>query len=224
VSKEKPKNWKSRMEDNNYEPTREEKIQSFKEKKELENKIKNLENIKDEDSRREVLKLQIESTILKAIEDIRMINMEMQLQDHKEKMDKAKLAGIEPKPEKVTPMKVWHVPKPTQQDQSFMLSQTKTVCQHCDPFYNTKYREELQAQVFQPGFSQPTMTLEEFGDKEYKKMMEANEQQKKMAELTKAQEDEDSDKDEINDVKTKKARDWDDWKDANEKGAGNKKR
>jgi len=226
VTKEQRKNWKTRMENMNYEPTREEKIQGFKENKELQTKMKNLELVKDEDTKRELLRLQIESVILKAIEEIRMIHMEMQLQEHKEKIEKSKLSGDKTlaKEEKVGPMKIWHIPKPSQENQSFMMSETKTMCQHCDPMYNMKIREDLQSTVFQPGTNQPTMTLEEFGDKEYKKMMQLQEQQKLMAEQTKMEEEEDSDKDEKSDKKTKKDRDWDDWKDEHEKGAGNKKK
>lgn len=36
------------------------------------------------------------------------------------------------------------------------------------------------------------------------------------------EDDEDSDKDEVNEKKRFKAAEWDDWKDAHEKGAGNK--
>jgi len=121
-------------------------------------------------------------------------------------------------------MKVWHIPKPAQENQSFMLSQTKTICQHCDPMYNMKYKEELQSKVFQPGFGQPTMTLEEFGDKEYERMMAAEKQQKQAEMNRKLEEDEGSDKDEASDKKTLKDRSWDDWKDEHEKGAGNKMR
>ena len=105
-----------------------------------------------------------------------------------------------------------------------MLQQQKTACDHCDPLYNLRIKEELQSRVFQPGFSQPTMTLEEFGEKEKGRMMEMEKQQKIAAEMNKAEEDEDSDKDEKSDRKTMKDRSWDDWKDENEKGAGNKKR
>jgi len=225
VDKEQRKKWKAVFEDLNYEPTRDEKIQSHKDKKALEIKIKNLETVRDEGTHREIWELMIQSKILKAIEDIRMLNMELQMQEHKEKLDKEKLSADPRKPvqsEKVGPMKVWHVPKAPQQDQSYMVQQHKTACQHCDPMYNMKIREDLAQQVFQSGFSQPTMRLEEFADKEMAKMAEAEKQQKIANEMNKAQEDEDSDKDEISDKKTKKASQWDDWKDEHEKGAGNK--
>jgi hypothetical protein len=226
VSKEQRKSWKTRLEKMDYEPTREEKIMSFKEKKELENKIKNLEAIKEEESKREVIKLQIEANILKAIEDVRMINMEMQLQDHKEKLEIQKQSGEPIKPEKPPgPMKVWHVPKPSsKENQSFFQSEAKHVCHNCDPNYGVGLREDLKNQVFQPGFGQPTMTLEEFGDKEFARMQIAEKQQAEMAALQKAEEDEGSDKDEASDKKTLKDRHWDDWKDDNPKGSGNTKR
>ena len=51
-------------------------------------------------------------------------------------------------------------------------------------------REKLKAQVFQPGYCQPTMTLEEFGDLEYSRMQERMEQEKAMKEEQEAKDDE----------------------------------
>lgn len=67
----------------------------------------------------------------------------------------------------------------------------------------------------------PTMTLQEFAEKEKTRMAEA-----KLAEeeAKKNQENDDSEDEEVADRKTYKARAWDDWKDENEKGSGNKKR
>ncbi len=55
---------------------------------------------------------------------------------------------------------------------------------------------------------------------EYDNMMQRMERQKKFAEENK--QDTDSDKEEVDDREKKKARKWDDWKDLNQKGAGNK--
>ncbi len=74
--------------------------------------------------------------------------------------------------------------------------------------------------AFRPN-NMPTMTLDEFAAKE---MVRMNEAKLKEEEAKLNQEDDDSDNEEVADRKTFKARAWDDWKDLNEKGAGNKKR
>lgn len=74
--------------------------------------------------------------------------------------------------------------------------------------------------VFRPN-NLPTMTLAELGDKEKARMDEAK---MKEEEAKQNQEDDDSDNEEVADRKTLQARGWDDWKDLNEKGSGNKKR
>lgn len=95
----------------------------------------------------------------------------------------------------------------------------------------TTERERMAAQVFQPGFRLPTMSIEEAGLKEMEIMNKWQENTVKMMEeansawykenkiLGPNQEDEDDDDDAAQD----KARAWDDWKDDNPRGAGNKK-
>ena len=102
------------------------------------------------------------------------------------------------------------------------MSNMKHLCDDCSADYRINLRSQLNKAVFQPDICQPTMTLEEFADRE---MERAKELQVKTNQANKAAEDEkneDSDKEEYDDKKTKKARDWDNWKDDHEKGAGNK--
>jgi len=89
--------------------------------------------------------------------------------------------------------------------------------------YHQKKREEIKAGVFQPTGSQPTMTLDEFAEMEMARMKEMQKQQEKMERLRKQEEEQDPDKDEVADKQTYKDREWDDWKDEHEKGAGNRK-
>jgi hypothetical protein len=72
--------------------------------------------------------------------------------------------------------------------------------------------------VFRPN-NLPTMTLDEFAAKEKARM---DEQTRMEEEAKKNQPNDDSDDEEVADMKTYKAREWDDWKDLNEKGSGNK--
>ncbi|KAG8093556.1 hypothetical protein GUJ93_ZPchr0012g21988 [Zizania palustris] len=91
----------------------------------------------------------------------------------------------------------------------------------------TSERERMAAQVFQPGYRLPTMSIEEAGLREMKMMERWQERTAKMIQESNsawhkdgtrsAQQDEDEDAEED------KARAWDDWKDDNPRGAGNKK-
>ena len=103
-----------------------------------------------------------------------------------------------------------------------MLNNLRPLCHNCDSLKIAEYRKQLEQKVWQPGFAQPTMTLEDFADKEFA-MYQEMEAKNKAANIKNQKEaEEDSDKDEVNDRKTKKASEWDDWKDEHEKGGGNK--
>jgi immunoglobulin-binding protein 1 len=65
----------------------------------------------------------------------------------------------------------------------------------------------------------PTLTLDEFAEREMARMEEATEKQKQYQEN---KSDSDSENEEVSDKKTYKAREWDDWKDLNDKGSGNR--
>ncbi|KAG1346413.1 hypothetical protein COCNU_06G002420 [Cocos nucifera] len=89
----------------------------------------------------------------------------------------------------------------------------------------TSERERLAAQVFQPGYRLPTMSIEEAGLREMEMMNKWQERNAKLMEEAnsswhrdgtgRATEDEDAE--------VGKARAWDDWKDDHPRGAGNKK-
>jgi len=78
------------VDDVNYQPSREEKIEGFKEKKALENKIKNLKEIKDEDHQREILLLNIQNQILRTLDDIKSVNQSIQFEDYRIEQEKKK--------------------------------------------------------------------------------------------------------------------------------------
>ncbi|CAK9146551.1 unnamed protein product [Ilex paraguariensis] len=94
----------------------------------------------------------------------------------------------------------------------------------------TSERERMAAQVFQPHYRLPTMSIEEAGLREMgmmnkwqernaKLMEEANSSWYKDRQKLRPGEEEDED----DDAAVEKARAWDDWKDDNPRGAGNKK-
>ncbi|XP_062203285.1 PP2A regulatory subunit TAP46-like [Phragmites australis] len=89
----------------------------------------------------------------------------------------------------------------------------------------TGERERTAAQVFQPGYRMPTMSIEEAGLREMKMMEKWQERTAKMIQETNSAwyKDGTSSAQEDEDTEEEKARAWDDWKDDNPRGAGNKK-
>jgi immunoglobulin-binding protein 1 len=67
----------------------------------------------------------------------------------------------------------------------------------------------------------PTMTLDEFAEKE---MALAKEQEEKQKQFQMEKPDSDSEDENVADRKTYEARSWDDWKDDHPKGSGNRKK
>ncbi|KAL8049439.1 hypothetical protein ABFX02_06G020700 [Erythranthe guttata] len=94
----------------------------------------------------------------------------------------------------------------------------------------TSERERIAAQVFQPYHRLPTMSIEEAGLKEMEIMNTWQESNKKLMEEANSSwyndnkpSRPDEEEDEDDDAAQDKARAWDDWKDDNPRGAGNKK-
>ncbi|XVE58356.1 hypothetical protein DITRI_Ditri04bG0163400 [Diplodiscus trichospermus] len=93
----------------------------------------------------------------------------------------------------------------------------------------TNERERMAAQVFQPSYRMPTMSIEEAGLREMEMMNKWQERNAKMFEEANSAWYRDplklgpSEDDEDDDAAQDKARAWDDWKDDNPRGAGNKK-
>jgi immunoglobulin-binding protein 1 len=92
-------------------------------------------------------------------------------------------------------------------------------------------KEEIQSQIFRPGWNQPTMSLEELGDREMKAAIERDERQK-VAEAGKMHEprryeqlikDEMEDDADLVDASAALDRNWDEFKDENPRGSGNKR-
>lgn len=91
-------------------------------------------------------------------------------------------------------------------------------------------REEIKSAVFRPGWNQPTMTLQQYGDKEVAEAREreARQKQAETDNLQKPRRYEQLAKDgmednaDLVDASSKLDREWDEWKEANPKGSGNK--
>ncbi|KAL6977867.1 PP2A regulatory subunit tap46 [Sarracenia purpurea var. burkii] len=91
-------------------------------------------------------------------------------------------------------------------------------------------RERMAAQVFQPSFRLPTMSIEEAGLREMEIMNKFQERNARLLEEANSSWYKDNpkprpggDDEEDDEAAEDKARAWDDWKDENPRGAGNKK-
>ncbi|KAI8081628.1 TAP42-like protein [Halteromyces radiatus] len=84
------------------------------------------------------------------------------------------------------------------------------------PFIITNKRQQIKNQVFQPGYNLPTMTIDEYLQQEMDRgnIIKGGEEPKK-------EEIDDNDYDAL-DAETMKQRDWDEFKEANPRGWGNR--
>ncbi|KAI0840706.1 TAP42-like family protein [Hypoxylon sp. FL0890] len=85
------------------------------------------------------------------------------------------------------------------------------------PFTLTSNRQELQRGVFRPGHNLPTMTIDEYLEEERRRgnIIEGG------GEASMRQPEPDEDNEEKADAETMKAREWDEFKEANPRGSGN---
>ncbi|RHY97385.1 hypothetical protein DYB37_001653 [Aphanomyces astaci] len=116
------------------------------------------------------------------------------------------------------------------EDQAAMASESEMLetmeVTHINPKMEMK-REVIRGDVFQPGHRLPTMSLEEYADRELDDALARQEKEKNAPAGPRRIEqlEEDGDEDDLGLVDEATARDraWDDWKDANPRGIGNKK-
>ncbi|XP_070536168.1 immunoglobulin-binding protein 1-like isoform X2 [Ptychodera flava] len=190
---------------------REAKIKRFKEKKQLEEKLKALGhpseiNSKDEDVQREFFTVFIKKSASEVVDDYASVQQEIEILGHMEKLkdqDKTK----------------------DQKDGPPRLIQNNPSRKPLKPFILT--RDDIQAKVFGAGYpSIPTMTLDEYYEKEVRegKILPPSNQPAlsereavEQREIQREKEIEDDDE-----TALKKAREMDDWKDDNKRGSGNR--
>jgi immunoglobulin-binding protein 1 len=92
-------------------------------------------------------------------------------------------------------------------------------------------KEEMQSQVFRPGWNQPTMSLQELGELEMQQAIERDERQKEAEETRKDDprryeqlvKDGMEDNHDLMDASAALDRQWDAFKDENPRGSGNKR-
>lgn len=215
---------------------REEKIRLYKEKKELNDKIKYLQSKKLDDSREYYVSL-ISLSWKEVIDSMKQIRNEVESLSY---LNQIKNEGRyddfikeclenSSKNKKLEYMKITPDTLKSVNTSNMSDGQTKLLnsinfgcgegCSNMNSILDKRinYKEEIFRNP-----NQPTMTLDEFADKQIILM----EQQKENEEISKKRQKEDeelSDQDEeVDDRRKKEKRMWDDWKDLHEKGSGNK--
>lgn len=192
---------------NPTEPTREQKIHDFKLKKEIEAQIALVESRSNPDEIRDLYKFQLQSAAIHTLDQLRFVKMELDLLKYKESQE---TEPLRPPPSNKPPqiLKI---------DQSNVHLINPMISSGADIEHA---REVIAAQVFQPGHRQPLYTVEEWGEVEYQMLQQRTEAQQKY-EMEGKQFAEEFPED-TEETKRKQDAAWDDWKDMNEKGAGNR--
>ena len=219
---------------------RTEKIEMYKYKKNLSEKLKKIEKDCDKiDENREYWVSYLNINIVKMMESIPMINMEIDAINHMEKMKKDPQSQPQiPKPGEHKKIETLTIKSPEDllnldpnnklvknlnfvtsfEPNKFQFFNMGNGLQTLDEQILAQLPDNIRERVFRN--RNPTeMTVEEFGEMQKKRM---EEEEKKHKEHEKNKSDSDSDKEEVDDKKKKKAREWDDWKDEHPKGSGNR--
>ncbi|KAF9997233.1 hypothetical protein BGZ80_006038 [Entomortierella chlamydospora] len=207
-----------------------EKIARFKREKEMRNQIEEFNKVlgttssgyegelssEIEDQYRDFVLLHLQYAIFQTMEQLVGIQQEIpmlkQIQERKaaEGSGDSRIAGRaneDTRDARVDDSRIWNATGPLMDPNGRPLR----------PFVITNKRAEMMAGVFRPGHSLPTMTIEEYLHQE----MERGNFLSGGTEEPKKKEPDDNDEEAIN-AETIKARNWDDFKDDNPKGWGNK--
>ena len=222
---------------------RQRKIEMYKYKKTLSEKIKKIEKEQEYDGNREYWVDYLNLCIVKMYENIKMIKLEIESINYMEKAKKNPQNNV-PKqmpndPKQKGKMEILQIKSPQDlmnldpnnklvKNLNFVTTSTNESCVECynningfqtlDQKIVAQLPENIRNNVFRN--PNPTeMTMEEFAEMQ---MAHMKEHQEKQMEHEKNKSDDDSDKEEVSDKKTYKARDWDDWKDDHPKGSGNR--
>lgn len=237
------------LESKKYSMEREVKIQLFKDEKAAKDKIALAKNKEDP---REAQRQSLIVSSFKTVNSLLYLPQELELLAYRQKLEtdpetKAEYERSKNKP--VEPIKFWKLDSTTQEATSGTIQSKDIRTQEgksltgfahdgslgIAPVKTTNLNEILdQKQLIkdrlnQPGWTQPTRTLDEHDQMEYDLMMQKqrrNDEQKAKRESEKKkfgiEDSEDSENEMVSEAKTYKARNWDDWKDENEKGSGNR--
>mmetsp|Transcript_28713 Transcript_28713/g.32829 ORF Transcript_28713/g.32829 Transcript_28713/m.32829 type:complete len:274 (+) Transcript_28713:242-1063(+) len=194
------------------------KIEELKRKKLIQMKIEKLKDSQEDDDIREFWMSMISMAIMKTISAFKSIDMEFQLLVYRDSLPEEARRPSEKPTEPAKPLQVFHIPKggldgmpyifgdasqaaPTVSNQPVSSApivktfqetgERVTVNAHSNDINDRALlREQLKAQVFQPGWTQPTMSIEEFGDLEYGRMKEREAKEQALKEQEEAKDEE----------------------------------
>ncbi|KAG1139155.1 hypothetical protein G6F37_010169 [Rhizopus arrhizus] len=202
---------------------REQKIARYKREKELKQTTQQLrqqlDEIKQDDEDRDVDEMErdwvqylIQLEIMKALENWNAIEQEMvmlkEMEIMREMMEKRGQSSTSPTAvDQVSSRANWGRDKPLLNKEGRPLQ----------PFVITGKREQLKNQVFGPGYNLPTMTIDQYLEQE----MERGNIIQGGGEPPEKEEIDDNDYEAL-DAETMKKREWDEFVEANPRGAGNR--
>jgi immunoglobulin-binding protein 1 len=193
------------------DPSRDELIARMRRKKELLVGLETLRKRQDTDSSREIYVVQLDLYAQTTLDHLKSIRRELPFLELRAKGTKIEEPTEAQRPPTVVRVDV----RATQESNAHLLPGVISSTQDL-----LELRSRMEAKVFTPGHTLPTMTIEEFGELEYRKM-QAAEAQKRQAEAEQPPAVDSDDEEEV-EHKRREAASWDDWKDAHEKGAGNR--
>ncbi|PWW79996.1 TAP42-like protein [Tuber magnatum] len=201
---------------------RSEKIAKFKLERELKAKIDALAqnpHLLDEDELRKLQTASISLAVMKSIQQLEMIELELDILSKAPKPDESPVTHlIQDERSRGLDTRDGYSDKldniPSTIKGGPLLSQDGKPLR---PFTLLDSRERLKQGVFKPGHSLPTMTIEEYLEEERKRggIIEGG------GEKSGAKPEPDEDNHEKADEETMKAREWDEFREANPRGSGN---
>ncbi|KAI7849282.1 TAP42-like protein [Circinella umbellata] len=206
---------------------RQQKIDQYKREKAAENQIKALRTQMDnidngtnndlDDMERDWVLASIQLYIIKALQHLQSIDQELVMVKEMEAMtnDRRRMMSSKSGQRQEEPIRDQRASPPTWgRDKPLLNKQGRPL----QPFVITNKREELRDQVFRPGWSLPTMTIDEYLEQEEERGNIIRGGGKAPPEK---EEIDDNDYEALN-AETMKNREWDEFTEANPKGWGNR--
>ena len=204
----------------NYRIEREDKIALYKEEKQLKDELG-----KFKQGDKEKAKIQTQINCFQTINSLLFIPQELEILSFKDKLNTDKDFKEKYEAERAMPPEKLKFFKLDKQDEGQTINSNDI--KDANPKLHAK--QDIRDKLFQHNYAQPVMTLDEHSDLEYRLMMEKQQRNEVMEKQYKEEmkqlgikDPENSDEEIVNEIKTYKERAWDDWKDENEKGAGNR--
>lgn len=203
-----------------YRIERDLKIASYKDEKQLKDELG-----KFKQGGREKALINTQLNCYKTINNLLFIPQEFEILAFKDKLNTDQDFKVKYETERATPPEKLKFFKLEKQDETTTINSADL--RDANPRFHAK--QDIVDTLFQHSYAQPVMTLDEHDDLEYELMMAKQRKNEEGQMRFKEEMDklgvknpDDSDEDIVSEMKTYKDRAWDDWKDENEKGAGNR--